>query len=265
MTYKMRHRAKGEWSVLLFVLLLLLTSCGDFWEFENQQVVTAEKMALGRKVVNLMVGDSCVIPVNFVPDSLSNYNVYWLAENDSVVRFKGDTLVATAEGQTRAIAFTTIDRLTDTCYVNVISPFREDNARYPYDMVIYAQVEIHGLQLTAQNSGRYEIGAFVGEEVRGLGAMRTNATAGPYMELRVWSPYAAGDRVTFRCYYRGTGLMEVFADTLTFDGGMHGTLSDLYPLVLDEQASEYQPIFNLDDGRNPYIENNDTIKIEIED
>lgn len=243
---------------------LFLSSCGEFWEFESQQVATADAMTLGRKVINLMVGDSCVVPVNFVPKSQSSYTVFWLTDDEEICRFKGDTLVAVAEGQTRAIAFTSIDRLRDTCYVNVIPAFEDVTADYPYDMMVYADVDIHGEKLTSQNSCRHQIAAYVGDEMRGLGVVREFTAAKnkiSYLELRVWSPFSYGDKVTFRCYYRGTGRMELFPDTITFDGEMHGTLSDLYPLRLDEKAREYIPDFDYEF----YIENPDTIKVVIEE
>ena len=82
---------------------------------------------------------------------------------------------------------------------------------YPYDMVVYASVDIHGTQLTVENSGAYVIAAYVGEEVR------------------------------LRCYYRGHARAELFPDMIVFDGEMHGELTNLYPLVLGDDAEEYVP------------------------
>jgi hypothetical protein len=255
----MRRKVKYFLPFYLFTFLLSLSSCGEFWEFGGQELVTASDMTLDRKVVNVMVGDYCVIPVNFDPDSLSNTQVFWLTEDDTVAYFHGDTLRAVGEGHTRALAFTSIDRLRDTCLVNVIPAFREDVAHFPYDMVVYADVNIHGLHLTPDNADDMTIAAFVNDEMRGIGKMRRHAGVS-YMELRVWSPFDYGDDVTFRCYYHGQGRMEVFAEHLTFDGAQHGTLSKLYPLVLDERAVEYVPDF---DEYNPYIEDSDTIHVVI--
>jgi len=241
---------------LFLLVILLMHACGEFWEFGGQEVVTADEMRLDRKVVNLMVGDSCVVPVAFVPDSLSDYNIYWYTEADEVARFKGDTLIGMAAGQTRAVAYTTIDRLRDTCYVNVISPFDATAENYRYDMVVYADVTIHGEHLTTANGRPYIIGAFVADQMRGVGQLR-NAHGVDYMELRVWSPFASGENITFRCYYRGRGYMELFPDTIVFDGGRHGTLSQLYPLVIDDEAPVYEPDFDYEDY---YIEVPDTIR-----
>ena len=85
-----------------------------------------------------------------------------------------------------------------------------------------------------------------------------------YMEIRIWSPFRYGGEIRLRCYYRGKARAELFPDVLEFDGNALGTLSNLYPLVLDDNAEEYMPILDPDDY-DPYSEANDTIHVVITD
>ena len=215
-------------------------ACGEFYEFNTSEPVTAGAMTLPRRVVSLVVGEHYAIPVEFSPVELSNNAVFWLSEDDEIATFRNDTLVAVAEGLTRAFAFTTIDRLRDTCWVNVMPAMYMPPSSYPYDMVVYGFVDIHGLRLTQDNCEPYIIAAYVGNELRGIGQMKRRAGI-DYMELRVWSPYSYGEEVRLRCYYRGQARAELFPDMIVFDGEMHGELTNLYPLVLGDDAEEYVP------------------------
>ena len=243
--------------------ILLLSACGEFYEFNTSEPVTAGQMRLPRRVVSLVVGDHYAIPVDFTPAELSNNAVFWLSEDDAIATFENDTLVALSEGLTRAVAFTTIDRLRDTCWVNVMPEMYMAPSNYPYDMVIYASVDVHGTRLTQDNAQPYIIAAFVGDELRGIGQMKRRAGI-DYMEMRVWSPFTGGDEVRLRCYYRGEARAELFPDVFIFDGEMHGELTHLYPLVLGDDAEEYVPdVDPVDD--NPLIELPDTTVVEIYD
>ena len=128
---------------------------------------------------------------------------------------------------------------------------------YPYDMVIYASVNVHGTMLTKENCDSVIIGAYVNEELRGIGQMERRHDV-DYMVIRVWSPYRKGDQVELRCYFRGQARAELFSDTFTFDGEMHGTLSNLYPLVLDDTAEEYMPTIYIN---GDYYDVSDTVVV----
>ena len=91
---------------------------------------------------------------------------------------------------------------------------------------------IDGEPLTLDNHAPYIIGAYVGNELRGVGQMR-RLEGTDYMVLRVWSPFSYGDEVRLRCYFRGQARALLFPDVFIFDGERHGTLSSLYPLRLD--------------------------------
>ncbi len=225
----------------LALLCGLLCSCGEYFEFGANDPVGAGQMQLARKVIPLVVGDHYAIPVLFTPDSLSNNAVYWSTEDTTIAGFENDTLVAYAEGQTLAYAYSAIDLLRDTAVVVVLPEMYVAPDSYPYDMVIYASVAIDGEPLTLNNHDPYIIGAYVGNELRGVGQMR-RLEGTDYMVLRVWSPFSYGDEVRLRCYFRGQARALLFPDVFIFDGERHGTLSSLYPLRLDTAtAEEYLP------------------------
>ena len=220
--------------------LLVLTSCGDFWESEPAAMVTAQQMQLERRLVTLVEGDRYVIPVSFTPDSLHNATVYWESMDTAVVRFVDDTLHAVAQGLTQAVAFTTIDRLRDTCWVQVIGPMSYEYGRYANDMLVYASVDVRGKHLTVDNCDSLVIGAFVGDQLRGVGRMLRERDI-DYMALRVESALGYGEPFTVRCYHRGQARFDQFPDTLTFTGESLGRLSSLYPLVIEAEAPSYEP------------------------
>jgi hypothetical protein len=210
-----------------------------------------------------VVGDSYDIPVEFSPAELSNNAVYWRSMDDAIATFHNGTLVGMAEGMTRAYAFSTIDRLRDTCVVCVLPDFYVAPGNYPYDMVVYASVNLHGTMLTTDNANSVVIGAYVGDQLRGVGKMQRHHDT-DYLLLRIWSPYSYGEELSLRCYYRGQARAEVFPDVIVFDGEHLGTLSNLYPLVLDENAQEYLPDADFGED-NPYIIGTDTTHVVIYD
>ena len=248
-------------SLSLIAISALLVACGEYWE--GGEPVAARKMTLGRKVVNMVVGDRYRIPVFFEPDTLSNRAVFWQTEDNEIALVENDTVVAVNVGLTRAYALSVSDRQTDSCWVNVLPPMYINSKLYPYDMVIYADVTIHGHHYTQADEDSLIIAAYSGDDLRGIGKMR-QWNDKDYMELRIWSPIRYGGEVQLRCYYRGKALAEVFPDVLEFDGDAHGTLSNLYPLVLDNNAEEYLPAIDPDDY-DPYHEDGDTIHVVITD
>ena len=254
----LRHLLYG---IAVLLGAALATACGEYFV----GVTTAGEMQLSRKVIPLVVGDRYSIPVTFSPVELSNNTVYWLTEDNTVARFVNDTLVALSEGQTLAYAWSSIDLLRDTCVVVVMPGLYEPMPNYRYDMVIYASVMIHGTPLTPDNQHQYFIGAYVNDELRGIGRVE-EAHGVTYTVIRVWSPYDYGEEVTLRCYYIGQARTELFPVTFTFDGERHGTLSQLYPLVLDEDAEEFTPTINIDwggFGTGGEIEEPDTIVVDM--
>lgn len=228
----------------LMVLSTIVASCGDYWD--GGEPVAARRMTLGRRVVNMMVGDRYRIPVLFEPDTLSNRSVWWQTENKDIAIVENDTVIGIGEGLTLAYALSVSDRQLDSCWVNVLPEMYMNPKQYPYDMVIYADVDIHGHHYTKADEDSLIIAAYVRDELRGIGKMR-EWQGRDYMEIRIWGDNIDGyDVVELRCYYMGEGLTEVFPEYFAFDGEAHGTLSKLVKLILDENAFEYFPWDEID-------------------
>ena len=243
----------------LMVLSTIVASCGDYWD--GGEPVAARRMTLGRRVVNMMVGDRYRIPVLFEPDTLSNRSVWWQTENKDIAIVENDTVIGIGEGLTLAYALSVSDRQLDSCWVNVLPEMYMNPKQYPYDMVIYADVTIHGHHYTKADEDSLIIAAYVRDELRGIGKMR-QWKGRDYIEIRIWSPIRNGGDISLRCIYRGQGRVELFPDKFEFDGEAHGTLSDLYPLVLDDTAQELWPDIDGDDGI-PYFEEPDTLHVIV--
>lgn len=234
-----RQRAGGVLLACLMALSTLLAACGDFWD--GGEPVAARKMTLGRRVVNMMVGDRYRIPVLFEPDELSNRSVWWLTEDQDIAVIENDTVIAVGEGLTLAFALSVSDRQLDSCWVNVLPVFYLNPKNYPYDMVVYADVNVHGHQYTKDDEDSLIVAAFINNELRGIGKMR-QWQGKDYMEIRIWNDdNATLDLVELRCCYIGKALIEIFPEYFFFDGDAHGTLSNLVKLYLDENAREYAP------------------------
>lgn len=241
--------------------LMFLVSCGDFWELETQDVGDKGNMELQRKIVSIVVGDGYKVPITFTPSDLATNAVYWLSENDDVAFIRNDSIIGKSTGVARIIAFTTLSQLRDTCYAYVMPSMEVMTGTYPYDMVIYASVTVHGQKLTVDNSKDILVVAFVNDEVRGIGQMRKHKDK-EYLELRVWGSAQSSDEIVeLRCYYRKEAKLEVFDYTLTYDGEQHGTLSKPIELVLDDKTEEFIPVIEDDDDDDLQGEQEDQFKV----
>lgn len=225
--YERIVQAKRYIPFYLLTFLLLLTSCGEFFEFYGD-ATPAATMTLDRHEVNIMVGDSLLITPLFDPDTLSNSSVYWMTDQEGIIEMVKDSIVALQPGSVLLTAMSVSAQLLDSCRVTVMPQWKVDPMDFLFDMVIYADVTVHG-QKPDQSM---VIGAFCGDELRGVAEPR-QAFGIDYMELRVWSQYRERDSINFRCYYHDTAVTEVFPDSLLFDGEKHGTPSQLFKLTLE--------------------------------
>jgi len=99
---------------------------------------------------------------------------------------------------------------------------------YQYDMTAYVSVS-PGLQ-----SG-YEVGAFCGDECRGIGKLLTADDGTQVFQLRVWSNEATGEVVTFRVWSVTEAQEYLAEETIAFAAQtVAGTPSE--PLVLATNA-----------------------------
>lgn len=89
-----------------------------------------------------------------------------------------------------------------------------DAYNYQYDMTVYYTLTENGQPLTAWDG--YEVAAFVDDECRGVGTVRTDGGT-TYGYLRVRSNQPQGERISFRVYVKDTGReTDLTGVTLTF-------------------------------------------------
>lgn len=102
---------------------------------------------------------------------------------------------------------------------------------YKYDMTVYAKVVYEGAEVSDYSN--YEIGAFVGNECRGVGDVQTKDSY-TWVYLRVRSNQASGEKLIFKLYDKSTGRTCVIkpSQVIAFSSqGMIGKPSSPVTLV----------------------------------
>lgn len=105
---------------------------------------------------------------------------------------------------------------------------------YKYDMTIYAKVVYEGAEVS--DFSNYEIGAFVGNECRGVGDVQTKDSY-TWVYLRVRSNQASGEKLIFKLYDKSTGRTSVIkpSQVIAFSSqGMIGKPSS--PVTLEKPS-----------------------------
>ena len=226
--------------------MLLLTACGEYLDFGEESEQVTQQLALNRHELTLMVGDSMKLAATFTPDDGKEHNVFWTSDSTLLAAFASDTIVARAPGQVMVRGIGVSAQQQDSCLLTVIPRWEEvmDPYAYSNDMVVYATVTVDG----ETNSSNFVLGAFIGDELRGVGRLRQQ-DGRSYWVVRVYdnddqvevtpeddnggaggSGNSQASVVSFRCYERGKGRVVVFPQTIAFDGSAHGTLSKLTQL-----------------------------------
>ena len=255
----MKATVKGFLPFCLFALLLMsMTSCGDYYDIVNS-VDEPATMELDRHAVTLMVGDQLTFKATFTPDELNDEDLplYWMSENDDIASFDDDGILhAVSPGTCKVYGTSVTETLVDECVVTVIEPWTEFNARaFGREMMVYADVKINGEAPTDD----ILVAAFCGEQLRGIGEMREAQNNKKYMAFRIYidnlspdeipddfDPYAetsGGDDdddpdndeddgpyvevIYFQAYNRKTAQFYEMDYRLAFDGETHGYLSKL--------------------------------------
>ncbi|MGN0222261.1 MAG: dockerin type I repeat-containing protein [Prevotella sp.] len=91
---------------------------------------------------------------------------------------------------------------------------------YQYDMTVYAQLSLSGS--VVDNYSNYEVGAFVGDECRGVAELNTQ-DGYTWLYLRVRSNVSSGESVTLKVYDKTTGKTYRVVETIDFQSqGMVG-------------------------------------------
>ena len=222
----LRHTTK---MVCMALLSLLSVSCGiiDMEIDEGGQI--AYDMHLKHDTVYVMVGDTFVLEPVFFPDSVSNRELLFLSEDESVVALVNDTVIAMAEGETSVVGLSVHNGLSDTCMVYVIAPWVLNANDYSDDMVVYATATIDGKPF---DPTKMSIAAFAGSEMRGKGEVITIGDK-QLLRFRIYSYLnfdsdmsADPEYIRFKCHDRENMTLITLPQYIIFDGETHGSPSE---------------------------------------
>ena len=215
------------------VLPFFITSC-DLMEMDEQVDIIPTEMSLGGDTLYIMVGDQFQLHPVFSPDSVTVDDVLWTSSAEQVLSVSDNVFIGLSEGWSLVRAVSVSRQLEDSCYVNVMRRWDTTVREYPYEMMVYANVTVHG---QPYNPETMILGAFVDDEMRGVGEFM-EWKGQQYVRFRVGSdlpyydPEGIEETVSFRVYYRRELRFEEFPQTIEYDGEAHGTLSDLFTLTL---------------------------------
>jgi len=232
-TLKCKRRkgmVRGFLPFSLFTFLLLLTSCGELFEV-NEEDAPLGQVFMERRQVDLMVGDSYKLPVSLNLAENIDATLHFQSPDNAIVQLRGDTVDAVAPG----IIFVSVEAaggaLRDSCLVTVHPRWQVDPTQFQCDMVVFAQVTVNG-----QPFGEgMMVGAFneSTEELCGVGTILTH-DGQDYMLLRIFSHDNSHENIVLRCYDRSRALIVQAEEPIAFSADdTMGTLSGLYPLVFD--------------------------------
>lgn len=213
---------------------LILSSCG-LMELDESELAAMRMQLDRRDTLYVMVGDTFQLHPTFTPDSATMQQVLWLSSDNQVVYPTNNSFAAVGEGWAKIKALSVAWQLEDSCMVRVMPLWGQVMQQYPYEMIVYARIMVHGKPYDPETM---RVAAFVGEEMRGEGELMTHFGVS-YVRFRVGSDvnYTGntddyGETVTFRVYHQREFRCEEFPVTIDFDGESHGSLSSLFDLVL---------------------------------
>ncbi|MCC8037243.1 MAG: hypothetical protein LIP02_03785 [Bacteroidales bacterium] len=209
----------------LALLAATMSSCGIFGDMDSTDFATA--MDLNRHDISLMVGDTFQLEVTYAPETAKAPDTYWEVMQGMTITSVDPQGVVTATqvGESLIRARATANSLTDTCHVSTFARWEwADIPNNEYDMVVYADVQAHGLS----NNG-IQVAAFINNQLRGLGEVSTSQDR-TYTRIRVWHSYPQGGTVTFRYYIPAQARAGLLDYSTTFSGETQGSLSNLIPM-----------------------------------
>ena len=105
---------------------------------------------------------------------------------------------------------------------------------YKYDMTVYAKVVYEGAEVSDYSN--YEIGAFVGNECRGVGDVQTKDSY-TWVYLRVRSNQASGEKLIFKLYDKSTGRTSVIKPSQVIAFSSQGMIGKPSSPVTKEKPS----------------------------
>lgn len=213
-------------------ITILLTSCGEFYTFEESEPADNVSITVMQDTVYLMVGDTMALQVRFSPERRDPMPVFWYpaAGVDSCAKVLNDTLMALRTGEVDMVAVGGSGTLADTCHVVVVDRWLEQDFSHeqPSDMVIYANITVGG---KPWNPEEQQVAAVVRGRIAGFAEQR-EAHGVRYALLRLWSVDDEDvGTVTLYCYDRQRRWLYAADRRPDFSGlAALGTLSSLYPI-----------------------------------
>lgn len=214
------------------MILLMTSSCGELFEFEELEGNTLDGVRLSYDVVDIMVGDSVFFQAEVQPAGAGVSYTWSLKGDTSVYDWKGYWLHAVRKGHVDVyVEAANVDSLgnteavaKDTCAVNI---FEWVDYEYPndflYETVVFASLKINGEEVK-DSLGKIQIVAIADDRVRCHAKMDT-AYGVSYLTLRVGS-FWPGETARIQCYH--PGLYRRFdIGEIILNGGTQGTLSNL--------------------------------------
>ncbi len=214
-------------------MLCLVSSCGLIDVDPDTEGQIPTKMYFVHDTVYVMVGDSFVVRPKFEPDSIKNKSLIWNSREPEVVSLWNDTLVAEQEGWAHIEAMSVSAMVRDSLKVCVMEPWEISPTLFPYEMVVYADVSVHGKPMTEDMT----LGAFSGVSFRGLGEP-IDVRGKRIWRIRVYNdfqstlPYAE-TLITFWVYDRSTLQRMQFPVYITYNGETYSTPSEPLELKIE--------------------------------
>lgn len=226
----LRHRA-APWLCALAVLVL--TSCGDFFEFGEERATWDGKIICQNDSSVVMVGDTMTLSVDFSPPRPDSLSVFWSVTSDDSIPpayVLGDRFIGVSPGTARVMAVLSNAMASASCSVRVIGRWEQPdfNRLHPHDMVIYAHITVRGEEW---NPDSMMVGAFIGGQLVGMAVPKTAHDIN-YALLRIWAKHDTHvGRILLRCYDRRRFRLYSAPQDFEFDTGKTlGTLSKLYDI-----------------------------------
>lgn len=217
------------------LVTLIFASCDEMFTVLPEGVVEPSLLELSRTDIAIMEGDSLLLTTAFEPANVYNSSVYWMSDNPAIASVRNGMLTGVSMGQTKIYAISVLDNLKDSCTVEVFPHWQMPSRSFRYDMPIYADVTIGRERL----NDRMIVGAFCGEELRGVGVMHESHGI-PYLALRTYSNSPSGDELSFRCYHRDSICFVDLKEKVSFDQSKPvGTLASLFQLTGNYPKTEF--------------------------
>jgi hypothetical protein len=218
--------------IWLLMVLLMTSSCGELFEFEELEGNSLSGVQLSYDAVDIMVGDSVFFQAEVQPAGAGVSYTWSLKGDTSLYDWEGYWLHAVRQGHVDVyVEAANVDSLgiseavvKDTCAVNI---FEWVDYEYPddflYETVVYASLQVNGEEVK-DSLGSIQVVAIADDRVRCHAKMDT-AYGVSYLTFRIGS-FWPGETARIQCYlpeqYKRFDLGEI-----VLDGSTKGTLSNL--------------------------------------